>query len=78
MWILAFPVTAFLAGVAPAWLTRRKACRRNLVLGGRPMSAAAAWSVFYRFSTLFAMEPWLRGLNPSLYYTVNRLVQFWM
>lgn len=25
-----------------------------------------------------AMEPWLQGLNPSLYYTVSRLVQFWM
>ena len=24
------------------------------------------------------MEPWLQGMNPSLYYTVNRLVQFWM
>ena len=36
MWILAFPVTAFLAGIAgaaPAWLTRRKACRRDLVWG---------------------------------------------
>lgn len=42
------------------------------------MAAALAWSVFYRFCTLFAMEPWLQGMNPSLYYTVNRLVQFWM
>ena len=25
-----------------------------------------------------AIEPWLQGLNPSLYYTVSRLVQFWM
>lgn len=25
-----------------------------------------------------AMEPWLQRLNPSLYYTVSRLVQFWM
>ncbi len=25
-----------------------------------------------------AMEPWLQGLNPSPYYTVSRLVQFWM
>ena len=25
-----------------------------------------------------AMEPWLQGLNSSLYYTVSRLVQFWM
>ena len=25
-----------------------------------------------------AMEPWLQGLNPSRYYTVSRLVQFWM
>lgn len=42
------------------------------------LAAALAWSVFYRFCTLFAMEPWLQGMNPSLYYTVNRLVQFWM
>ena len=25
-----------------------------------------------------AMEPWLQGMNPSLYYAVSRLVQFWM
>lgn len=25
-----------------------------------------------------AMEPWLQEPNPSLYYTVSRLVQFWM
>ena len=25
-----------------------------------------------------AMEPCLQGLSPSLYYTVSRLVQFWM
>lgn len=56
----------------------RGGCAAGIWFWGRPMSAAAAWSVFYRFSTLFAMEPWLRGLNPSLYYTVNRLVQFWM
>ena len=42
------------------------------------LAAALAWGVFYRFATLFAMEPWLRGMNPSLYYTVSRLVQFWM
>ena len=42
------------------------------------LAAALAWGVFYRFATLFAMEPWLRGMNPSLYYTASRLVQFWM
>ena len=42
------------------------------------LTAALAWGVFYRFATLFAMEPWLRGMNPSLYYTASRLVQFWM
>ena len=42
------------------------------------LTAALAWGVFYRFATLFAMEPWLRGMNPSLYYTTSRLVQFWM
>ena len=42
------------------------------------MAGTLAWSAAYRFLTLFAMEPWLQGMNPSLYYTVNRLVQFWM
>ena len=42
------------------------------------MAAALAWRLLYRFCTLFAMEPWLQGMNPSLYYTVSRLVQFWM
>ena len=42
------------------------------------MAAAVAYTAVYRFCTLFAMEPWLQGLNPSLYYTVSRLVQFWM
>ena len=42
------------------------------------MAAAAAYTAVYRFCTLFAMEPWLQGMNPSLYYTVSRLVQFWM
>ena len=42
------------------------------------MAAAVAWSVVYRFLTLFAMEPWLQGMNPSLYYDVSRLIQFWM
>lgn len=42
------------------------------------LTAAVVWSLLYRFCTLFAMEPWLQGMNPSLYYTVSRLVQFWM
>ena len=42
------------------------------------MAAAAAYTAVYRFCTLFAMEPYLQGMNPSLYYTVSRLVQFWM
>ena len=42
------------------------------------MAAAVAYTAVYRFCTLFAMEPWLQGMNPSLYYTVSRLVQFWM
>lgn len=42
------------------------------------LALTVAWSLFYRFCTLFAMEPWLQGMNPSLYYTVSRLVQFWM
>lgn len=63
---------------APRGGARLLGCRETLPVLRMGMVAAAAWSVFYRFSTLFAMEPWLRGLNPSLYYTVNRLVQFWM
>lgn len=42
------------------------------------MAGAVAWSAVYRFFSLFAMAPWLRGTNPALYYTVSRLVQFWM
>ena len=42
------------------------------------MAAAVAWSAVYRFFTLFATQPWLQGLNPSLYFNVARLVQFWM
>ena len=42
------------------------------------MAVAVAYTVVYRFCTLFAMEPYLQGMNPSLYYTVSRLVQFWM
>lgn len=78
-----------LLGAALCWLLADTALARRAEQGETlavsllpvlrmAMVAAAAWSVFYRFSTLFAMEPWLRGLNPSLYYTVNRLVQFWM
>ena len=42
------------------------------------MAAAVAYTAVYRFCTLFAMEPYLQGMNPSLYHTVSRLVQFWM
>ena len=49
-----------------------------LLIPAAALAAALAWGVFYRFATLFSMEPWLRGMNPSLYYTVSRLVQFWM
>ena len=48
------------------------------ISGRSVMAAAAAYTAVYRFCTLFAMEPWLQGMNPSLYYTVSRLVQFWM
>ena len=39
-------------------------------------AAAAAYTAVYRFCTLFAMEPWLQGMNPFPYYTVSRLVHF--
>ena len=42
------------------------------------MAGTAACASIYRFCTLFTMEPWLQGMNPSVYYTVSRLVQFWM
>lgn len=78
-----------LLGAALCWLlaetglARRAAGGETLAVSLLPvlrigMAAALAWTVFYRFCTLFAMEPWLQGMNPSLYYTVNRLVQFWM
>lgn len=78
-----------LLGAAICWLladttlARRAAGGEALAVSLLPvlrigMAAALAWSVVYRFCTLFAMEPWLQGMNPSLYYTVNRLVQFWM
>ncbi|EFB76973.1 hypothetical protein [Subdoligranulum variabile] len=78
-----------LLGAALCWLlaettlARRADGGENLAVSLLPvlrigMAATLAWSVFYRFCTLFAMEPWLQGMNPSLYYTVNRLVQFWM
>ena len=66
----------------PAFPAVRKAARRWPPRCCRclraALAAALAWGVFYRFATLFAMEPWLRGMNPSLYYTASRLVQFWM
>ena len=78
-----------LLGAATCWLladttlARRAAGGEALAVSLLPvlrigMATALAWSVVYRFCTLFAMEPWLQGMNPSLYYTVNRLVQFWM
>lgn len=78
-----------LLGAALCWmlaetvLARRAEVGETLALWQLPwlrtaMAAAVAWSLFYRFCTLFAMEPWLQGMNPSLYYTVSRLVQFWM
>ena len=78
-----------LLGAAICWLladttlARRAAGGEALAVSLLPvlrigMAATLAWSVAYRFCTLFAMEPWLQGMNPSLYYTVNRLVQFWM
>ena len=78
-----------LLGAALCWmlaettLARRAAGGEALAVSLLPvlrvgMAVTLAWSLFYRFSTLFAMEPWLQGMNPSLYYTVSRLVQFWM
>jgi len=78
-----------LLGAALCWLLAETALARRAA-GGEvlavallpvwriAMAATLAWSLFYRFCTLFAMEPWLQGMNPSLYYTVSRLVQFWM
>lgn len=64
-------------------LTRRTASGDATAAAALPalriaMAAAAACTAVYRFCTLFTMEPWLQGMNPSLYYTVSRLVQFWM
>ncbi len=64
-------------------LVRRAAAGETLAVTLLPvlrvaMAAAVAWSAVYRFFTLFATQPWLQGLNPSLYFNVARLVQFWM
>ena len=64
-------------------LARRAATGETLAVTLLPvlrvaMAAAVAWSAVYRFFTLFATQPWLQGLNPSLYFNVARLVQFWM
>ena len=64
-------------------LARRAAAGETLAVTLLPvlrvaMAAAVAWSDVYRFFTLFATQPWLQGLNPSLYFNVARLVQFWM
>ena len=76
-------------GAARRWppaetvLARRAATGETLAVTLLPvlriaMAAAVAWSAVYRFFTLFATQPWLQGLNPSLYFDVARLVQFWM
>ena len=71
----------------PANITGILACRAALGEGTAAaalpvlrtvMAAAVAYTAVYRFCTLFAMEPYLQGMNPSLYYPVSRLVQFWM
>ena len=78
-----------LLGAALCWfcaegaLSRRAALGEGTAAAALPvlrtvMAAAAAYTAVYRFCTLFAMEPYLQGMNPSLYYTVSRLVQFWM
>lgn len=78
-----------LLGAALCWmlaetvLLRRAAAGEALAVMQLPwlrsaLAMTVTWSLFYRFCTLFAMEPWLQGMNPSLYYTVSRLVQFWM
>ena len=68
---------------AEAALSRRAALGEGTAAAALPalrtvMAAAVAYTAVYRFCTLFAMEPYLQGMNPSLYYTVSRLVQFWM
>lgn len=78
-----------LLGAALCWfcaegaLSRRAAlgeghCRCGAARTAHRHAAAVAYTAVYRFCTLFAMEPWLQGMNPSLYYTVSRLVQSWM
>ena len=78
-----------LLGAALCWfcaegaLSRRAALGEGTAAAALPalrtvMAAAVAYTAIYRFCTLFAMEPYLQGMNPSLYYTVSRLVQFWM
>lgn len=78
-----------LLGAAFCWLllesvlARRAAAGETLAVTLLPvlrmaMAAAVAWGAVYRFFTLFATQPWLQGLNPSLYFNVARLVQFWM
>ena len=78
-----------LLGAALCWfcaegaLSRRAALGEGTAAAALPalhtvMAAAVAYTAVYRFCTLFAMEPYLQGMNPSLYHTVSRLVQFWM
>ena len=90
-WQIRLPriLAALLLGAALCWfcaegaLSRRAALGEGTAAAALPalrtvMAAAVAYTAVYRFCTLFAMEPYLQGMNPSLYYTVSRLVQFWM
>ena len=81
------PVLLFAAALC--WLTAEEILTRRTAAGDTTaaalapvfrvlLTAAVAWAAVYRFLTLFSMEPWLQGMNPSLYYNVSRLVQFWM
>ena len=78
-----------LLGAALCWFCAESALARRAAMGDATaaaalpafrtvMAAAVAYTAVYRFCTLFAMEPGMQGMNPSLYYTVSRLVQFWM
>ena len=82
-------LAVLLLGAALCWfcaegaLSRRAALGEGTAAAALPalrtvMAAAVAYTAVYRFCTLFAMEPYLQGMNPSLYYTVSHLVQFWM
>lgn len=81
------PVLLLAAGIcwllAETILARRAAAGETLAVTLLPvlrigMAGAVAVSAVYRFLTLFATQPWIQGLNPSLYFDTARLVQFWM